>query len=188
MEMFPPVQPDLPRKRTLRKAFLDLGQSLAFGVVLALVLQLVVQPTIVFGQSMEPSLHENERVIVDKVSYRISLPSRGDIVIFPVAGEPLPLIKRVIGLPGDIVQVQDGKVWVNGAVLDEPYASGPTEGNTQAVQVPEGAIFVMGDNRKFGGSLDSRRLGPIALDKIIGRASLAFWPPANWGKLPGLVH
>ena len=178
--------PESPRPSTLWKEVVELGQSLLLGLVLALVLQTFIQPTIVYGQSMEPNLHDNERVILDKVSYRIGLPARGDIVVFPVEGEPLPLIKRVIGLPGDTVQVHDGRVLVNGFALNEPYVSGPTAGNTPAVHVPEGTVFVLGDNRAPGGSLDSRRLGPVPLTKLVGRARLAIWPPAVWGILPGL--
>jgi signal peptidase I len=183
MDTQPPVS---PRKSTLWKEMVELAQSLALGVVLALVLQLFVQPTVVYGQSMEPSLHDYERVIVDKVSYHIGLPSRGDIVVFPVEGEPLPLIKRVIGLPGEMVEVRNGQVFVNGVALREPYVSGPTEGNTPAVRVPEGTVYVMGDNRAPGGSLDSRRLGPIPLTKLVGRARLAYWPLADAGILRGI--
>ena len=175
-----------PRKRGLWNEIVELGQSILLGMALALALQIVIQPTLVYGQSMEPSLHDNERVIVDKVSYHIGLPSRGDIVVFPVESEPLPLIKRVIGLPGDAIEVRDGRVWVNGVALNEPYVSGPTAGNTPVVHVPEGSVFVMGDNRAPGGSLDSRRLGPIPLSQLVGRARLAIWPPAAWGILPGL--
>ena len=172
-----------PRKNQLWKEIVELGQSLILGALLALVLQIFIQPTIVYGQSMEPNLHENERVILDKVSYRIGEPSRGDIVVFPVKGEPLPLIKRVIGLPGETVEVRDGHVLVNGVALREPYVSGPTAGNTAPVRVPADTVFVMGDNRAPGGSLDSRRLGPIPLNKLVGRARLAYWPPSNLGIL-----
>jgi signal peptidase I len=180
------TQPPAPPSRSLWKEIVELAQSLLLGIVLALAIQVFIQPTIVYGQSMEPSLHDYERVIVDKVSYHIELPSRGDIVVFPVEGEPLPLIKRVIGLPGDTVQVRDGSVFVNGVALMEPYVSGPTAGNTPPVHVPAGSVFVMGDNRAPGGSLDSRRLGPIPLTKLIGRARLAYWPPSEAGILHGV--
>jgi signal peptidase I len=88
-------------------------------------------------------------------------------------------------LPGETVQVRNGHVLVNGIVLRERYASGPTVGNTSLVRVPMDAVFVMGDNRSPGGSLDSRRLGPIPLNKLIGRARLAFWPPSDWSILDG---
>jgi signal peptidase I len=182
----PPTEtpsPVEPRKNQLWKEIVELGQSLILGALLALALQVFIQPTIVYGQSMEPNLHENERVILDKVSYRISEPTRGDIVVFPVEGEPLPLIKRVIGLPGETVEVHDGHVLVNGIALREPYISGPTTGNMAPVRVPADAVFVMGDNRAPGGSLDSRRLGPIPLSKLVGRARLAYWPLTDVGIL-----
>ena len=177
------TQPAERRKNPLWEMIVELGQSLILGALLALVLQIFIQPTIVYGQSMEPNLHDNERVILDKVSYRIGEPARGDIVVFPVEGEPLPLIKRVIGLPGETVEIRDGRVLIDGVVLREPYASGPTFGNMAQVRVPPDTVFVMGDNRAPGGSLDSRRLGPIPLARIRGRARLAYWPPAAWGIL-----
>src|SRR5512136_311146 len=180
METRPPIE---PRKNRLWQEIVELGQSLILGVLLALVLQFFIQPTIVYGQSMEPNLHDNERVILDKVSYRIGEPAREDIVVFPVEGEPLPLIKRVIGLPGETVEIRDGRVLIDGVVLREPYASGPTFGSMGSVRVPPDTVFVMGDNRAPGGSLDSRRLGPIPFVKIRGRARLAYWPPAAWGIL-----
>ncbi len=179
-ETQPPVE---PRKNQLWKEIVELGQSLILGALLALVLQIFIQPTIVYGQSMEPNLHDRERVILDKVSYHIGTPARGDIVVFPVKGEPLPLIKRVIGLPGETVEVRDGRVLVNGVALREPYVSVPTVGNIAPVRVPADAVFVMGDNRAPGGSLDSRRLGPIPLSKLVGRARLAYWPLTDVGIL-----
>ena len=179
-ETQPPVE---PRKNQLWKEIVELGQSLILGALLALVLQIFIQPTIVYGQSMEPNLHDQERVILDKVAYHIGTPARGDIVVFPVKGEPLPLIKRVIGLPGETVEVRDGRVLVNGVALREPYVSVPTVGNIAPVRVPADAVFVMGDNRAPGGSLDSRRLGPIPLSKLVGRARLAYWPLTDVGIL-----
>ncbi len=178
--------PQSPRSSALWREVVELGQSLLLGLVLALVLQIFIQPTVVYGQSMEPNLHDHERVILEKVSYRIGTPARGDIVVFPIEGEPLPLIKRVIGLPGETVEVRNGQVLMDGAALHEPYASGPTAGNTPPVLIPEGSVFVMGDNRAWGGSLDSRRLGPIPLTKLIGRATLAYWPPIHMGILRGI--
>ena len=108
------IQPAEPRKNSLRETIVELGQSLILGALLAMVLQIFIQPTIVYGQSMEPNLHDQERVILDKVSYRIGEPARGDIVVFPVEGEPLPLIKRVIGLAGETVEIRNGQVLVDG--------------------------------------------------------------------------
>ena len=186
----PSTEPPSPvgsRKNQLWKEIVELGQSLILGIVLAMVLQIFIQPTIVYGQSMEPNLHDQERVILDKVAYHIGTPTRGDIVVFPVKGEPLPLIKRVVGLPGETVEVRGGRVLVNGVALKEPYVSGPTVGNMAPVLVPANTVFVMGDNRAPGSSLDSRRLGPIPLNKLVGRARLAYWPLADVGILNGSV-
>jgi signal peptidase I len=182
METSSPVEPS---KSSVWKEIVGLGQSLILGVLLAMALQIFIQPTIVYGQSMEPSLHDQERVILDKVSYRIGARARGDIVVFQVGGEPLPLIKRVIGLPGETVEIRDGRVVVNGVALREPYTSGPTPGRMNPVSVPPDMVFVMGDNRMAGSSLDSRRLGPIPLTNITGQARLAYWPPTEWGVFQG---
>lgn len=130
---------------------------------------------------MEPSLHENQRVIVDMLSYRFREPRRGEIIILEVPNRPSgpPLIKRVIGLPGDRVEIHDGHVYVNGRQLDEPYLDQVTSGHMPSQCVPEEHVFVLGDNR--GSSNDSRYFGMVPYENILGRAWLCYWPPKDAG-------
>ncbi len=137
------------------------------------------------GQSMEPNLHDGEYVLIDKVSYMLRTPERGDVVVFVRPGER-DYIKRVIGLPGDTVEVRSGQVIVNGVTLDEPYLQQPTNSNYPARMVEPGHYFVMGDNRN--NSSDSRSFGPIASNSIVGRAWLVYWPPADWSTVPHYTY
>lgn len=133
--------------------------------------------------SMQGTLYEGQRLIEDKLSYRFSDPSRGDIVILDGPEYEQRLIKRLIGVPGDIIDIKDGRLYVNGELQEEPYVKGMTYAAGLAVPytVPEGHVFVMGDNRER--STDSRQLGPIALTSIEGKAVLRVWPPKDIGKV-----
>jgi signal peptidase I len=142
---------------------------------------LLAQPRVVHGQSMEPSLHNNQRVIVDVVSYRFRSPRYGEIVILRLSdrtGGP-PLIKRVIGLPGDLIEIRDGAVYLNGRHLDEPYLDQMTPGTLAPQVVPADHLFVLGDNRSS--SNDSRYFGVVPVRNIRGRAWLCYWPVENVG-------
>ncbi len=134
------------------------------------------------GASMEPNLHDSEYVLIDKVSYRLHAPERGDIIVFERQGNERDYIKRIIGLPGDTVQISGGRVLVNGIALDEPYLNQATHTDIPAWQVEEGRYFVMGDNRN--NSSDSRAFGSIPLKDIVGRAWLVYWPPSDWAAVP----
>lgn len=142
------------------------------------------------SESMVPTLEKGDRVLVNKLSYQLHDVNRGDVVVFErppnltaAPGDPEDLIKRVIGLPGDTVQTKDGKVYVNGRELDEPYLPKGTitDNIDQPIDIPKGHIWVMGDNR--GNSQDSRVFGPVAEDTIVGRAFLLMWPPGRIGSL-----
>jgi signal peptidase I len=147
------------------------------ALLIALLINVFVgQATRVEGQSMEPNLHSEQRLVVEKLSYRFHGPQRFDIVVLkmPSQGEEL-LIKRVIGLPGETVEVQDGQVYVNGNLLAEPYTDQTTHpGRNGKVTVPPLHIYVMGDNRDR--SNDSRSFGPVPIDNVVGRAWLSYWP------------
>jgi signal peptidase I len=146
------------------------------AVLIALMIHLfLAQATRVYGQSMQPGLHTNERLVVEKLSYRFHGPRRGDVVVLhdPSGGSEL-LIKRVIGLPGERVTIADGHVFVDGVALQEPYLDQKTSGNGSSWLVPPLRVFVMGDNRQA--SRDSRSFGTVPLDEIVGRALFRYWP------------
>ena len=182
-----------------------LQSSLEWAAVVigALVVALVVK-TFLFqafyipSASMEPTLEKGDRVLVNKVSYDLHDVNRGDIVVFELDDEDVgddgikDLIKRVIGLPGDVIESRDGVVYVNDRALDEPYlAAGmitgdPEDSRNPAIErqtVPDGHVFVLGDNRS--NSADSRYpyRGPIPIDTIVGRAFVLVWPPGDLGGL-----
>jgi signal peptidase I len=160
----------------------EILQTVLIAVGLFLVVNLVTARIRVEGNSMEPSLHDGEFVVVNRMSLLWQDPIRGDIVVFHF---PLDrdrrYIKRVIGLPGDVVTIHDGEVHVNDALLFEPYvAAAPTYSGEWTVG--EGEVFVLGDNRNF--SSDSQNWGNLDLEDIIGKAVLVYWPPAEIGLIP----
>ncbi len=170
----------------------EVVETLVLTLIIFLVIQtFVAQPYRVEQQSMERTLEPDQYVLVDKLSPRWDDYSRGDIVVFDpppewVADSPsTPFIKRVIGLPGDVVEVKDGGVYVKGTRLDEPYIydGQPTTATDEPARwvVPAGELFVMGDHR--GASADSRAFGPISRDRVIGRAWLRYWPLDTLGVL-----
>ena len=131
------------------------------------------------GTSMEPTMHPNQYVLVDKITYRLGDPQRGDVIVFnyPLATER-DFIKRIIGLPGESVSVQGGLVYVDGQPLDEPYVSAPPGYENTWVLGPS-QYFVLGDNRNS--SSDSHNWGPLDRQYFIGRAVFVYWPPGGWG-------
>lgn len=146
-----------------------------------------MQPHQVSGLSMEPNLHTSDYVLTDKVSYRLGTPQRGDVVVFHAppaahcpAGTGCDYIKRVIGLPGEIVEVKDNGIYVNGSKLSEPYIPETTKTMAnaftadRAVTLGPDEYFVVGDNRE--NSSDSRSWGPITSKNIVGRAFFRYWP------------
>jgi signal peptidase I len=162
---------------------LGLVQALAIAVVVSVVLNLfVVQVTEVRQLSMEPTLLQADRVLVSKVDYRLGSPQRGDIVVFNPTGAGtdvgIPFVKRVVAVAGDVVDLRDGQLLVNGVPADFPEAHGPTVPENPAYQspltVPEGSFFALGDNRLS--SSDSRQFGPQAMREIIGKVVARFWP------------
>jgi signal peptidase I len=174
-----------PRSRLL-DSIIEIGVTIVLAVGLYLVIQNFLVGTYRVEQvSMEPSLMPGQHLLVDKLTPRFDSYSRGDIVVFHAPGtapDSIPYIKRVIGVGGDHIALKDGHVVVNGVQLDEPYLSddGQDHGATLPLDagtswdVPAGDIFVMGDHRAR--SVDSRSFGPVAVDQVIGRAWLRFWP------------
>jgi signal peptidase I len=151
-------------------------------VIVLLVNVFIAQATRVEGQSMEPNLHDHQRVIIEKVTYHFRSPERGEIVVLrPPQRQVAPLIKRVVALPGETIEIHDGHVYINGVLLQEPYLAQQTRGTLPPTLVPEEHVFVMGDNR--GSSNDSRAFGAIAFEDVIGKAWVRYWPVADIGVL-----
>jgi signal peptidase I len=167
----------------------EILETIVPAVLIALLINLfLAQATRVYGQSMEPNLHTNQRLIVEKLSYNRYLrqylglegPQQSDVVVINLGSQGNELlIKRIIGLPGDVVEIHDSQVFVNGTPLAEPYLGGITPGYYGPVTVPPLHIFVLGDNRNF--SNDSRNFGTVPLEDVVGRAWFSYWPADQIG-------
>ncbi len=169
------------------KAFFDWALVVIIALVVALgVRTFLFAHFVVEGSSMYSTLESGDRVFVNKVSYRLHDPNRGDVVVLQeIRGTAeRDLIKRVIAVGGEEVEIRSCEVRIGGQLLVEPYLDptvvtpGNCGGDFGPILVPEGTVFVMGDNR--AGSQDSRTLGPVLLDDIVGRAFVVFWPRSNW--------
>lgn len=179
------------RTRSIIEWVVVIGGAL---VVALLIKAFLVQAFYIPSESMVPTLEVGDRVLVNKLSYRLHDVNRGDLVVFErPEGETDPdvkdLIKRVVGLPGDQLVIKDNAVYINGDRLDEGYLPDGTvtkQGRRDCLDdspcvVPEDSVWVMGDNREH--SFDSRYFGPIEQDTIVGRAFLRIWPLGSFGFL-----
>jgi signal peptidase I len=160
-------------------------RDIVLALLLALAISLLIRPTIVKEISMLPSLEEENYLMISKQAYRFGDVARDDIIVFhsdmmDEEGKEKLLIKRIIGIPGDVLTITNGRVYRNGYRIQEPYIMGGIEGETSGELynyiVPEGFVFVMGDNREV--SLDSRaeEVGPIRISDIIGKAFFRLYP------------
>ena len=180
-----------------RGCLVELVETVVLTIVIFFVVQhFIAQPYQIMQVSMEHSLEPGQYVLVDKISPLVSDYKRGDVIVFePPAGvneggQNIPFIKRVIGIPGDVVEIHDDAVWVNGVKLVEPYIydGQPTTplSSTSRWVVPAGDLFVLGDHREA--SQDSRVFGPIARSSVIGRAWLRYWPLAKLGFVGSVTY
>jgi len=208
--------PPAPGRRDGRRSPKTLVREVAETLLLALVIFLSVRTVGVAyevdGESMAPNLHDHQRLFVARAAYAhldfqdllnllpgedragerlwypFDPPERGDIVVFdpPVNDADEPYVKRVIGLPGDRITFWDGRVRVNGEVLEEPYVEGDVtfceEDDECGATVEEGEVFVLGDNREH--SRDSRAFGPVPVERIVGKAVVSLWPLDDAGRVP----
>jgi len=184
--------------RSARRTILEWGMVLIGALALALIVRaFLFQAFYIPSPSMEPTLSSGDRILVNKVSYRLHDVNRGDLVVFhprPESGVGADdLIKRVIALPGETVTTNGGRVLIDGGLLIEPYLPVPdgtaafgmvpwcADQASAACRVPDGHVFVMGDNR--GNSRDSRYFGPVPVDSIVGRAFVRVWPLGGLDRL-----
>lgn len=194
----------------MKSAVRDVLETLLLTVLIFLIVRSVVQNFKVEGRSMEPTLHNGQYLLINKATYwrldgnllgklnpgaeassdsavpashyLFSPPERGDIIVFRYPKEPSrDFIKRVIGVPGDMVEIKNGVVYVNGKPLHEDYTADPPSYFQPAERVPEGNYFVLGDNRN--NSSDSHVWGLVPEENIIGKAWFSYWPPDSWGSV-----
>jgi signal peptidase I len=177
------LEPQLSaQEKTDWKRFLiDLFETVGLAFILFLVINTVSARVRVDGFSMLPTLHDGEFVLVNKMAYQWGTPTRGDIIVFrSTTTNDLDLIKRIIGVPGDKIVIQNGQVMINGQTVNEPYINAVPNYPGQW-QVPDGYLFVLGDNRND--SSDSHAWGYLPEKNVIGKAMLIYWPPPEWAMI-----
>lgn len=155
--------------------------TLALFIIMSMLNIFVFNISTVKGMSMQPTLWEGEKLIINKISMSFTGPKRGEVIVLhdPSMGKGRKdyLVKRVIGIPGDTVEVRDHNVYVNGKMIEEPYIDTPMEDSDFApVTVENDSYFVLGDNRHAGASKDSRYFGSVPQERIVGKAVYIWWP------------
>jgi len=163
--------------------------TLILAIIIFVGLQAAIGSRIIPSSSMEPTLIIGERLITSKVSYAFHEPERGDIIVFHPPDQPedsTPYIKRIIGLPGESLEIEDGIVYIHQGdevyPLDEPYTMEPTIRDYEGEIIPENEYFVLGDNRNVSG--DSRTGWTVPRENIISKGWVVIWPPSKWGFVP----
>jgi signal peptidase I len=169
----------------------EVGETILLTLIIFLLIQTVIRNFRVVGTSMVDNLHNGQYLIIDKLSYNplidnifgVGGPQRGDVIVFEPPNRPgEDYVKRIIGLPGETVEVRNGQVFIDGQPLAEPFVPGPMSYTMRPQVVPEGMVFVLGDNRN--NSNDSHNWGSLPIKNIVGRAWLSYWPPESWGTIP----
>lgn len=175
--------------------FWEFIEAFVFAAAIFVVAYLVLfQPNQVKGSSMFPNFKDGEYIFTDKISYRMGLPNRGDVVVFrSPKNSDIDFIKRIIGLPGDRVKISGGKVYLNGEIVDESHYLDPSVytgpeaylAEDQEITLADGYYFVLGDNRPH--SSDSRDFGPVTTAEMVGKVFFRYWPVDRLGKIdPGV--
>lgn len=153
----------------------EIVQIVLPAIILALTIHLfLAQATIVYGFSMQPNLRPEERLVIEKISYQFHSPQRHDIVVLDLPNMPELLIKRIVGLPGETVEIRRGVLYIDGVPLEETFDHSRSGTTLPPMTLPPMTYFVLGDNR--ANSNDSRSFGPVKRSSIIGRAWLRYWP------------
>lgn len=166
------------RSRVVR-FIVDVAETLILSILLFVGINAISARIRVDGHSMEPTLQSGEFVIVNKLAYKFGSPGSGDVIVFHYPRDPdQEYIKRIIGLPGEKVKINNGTVLVNEQPIDEPYIAAPPNYQSEW-DVPANSLFVLGDNRN--NSSDSHNWGPVPMEYVIGKALVVYWPPEKWG-------
>jgi len=168
----------------MKLTILEIVGTLVLALLIFLGVHFTLESRQVDGSCMEPNLYTGQRVLVCKAAYWFGDPHRGDVIVFRKPGEPeRVLIKRIIGMPGDRLEIQDGQVYIGDELLEEPYIKESTSSDYSSIEIPMGHYFVMGDNRDY--SSDSRSWGTMPRENIIGKAWLCYWPLSDWHLVSG---
>ena len=181
--------PEKKRRPYWLSELLDWVRTLAVALVLVVLVNLFLfNLSKVEGHSMEPTLEPHEWLFINKIGYRLGHPERGDVVVLKDpstdAGRKEYLVKRIIGVPGDTIEIRGGQLYVNGVLEVEAYTDVQIEGEDYGpVDVEAGRYFIMGDNRHVGASKDSRLFGTVPVSLIKGQAEFVLWPVSKWDKL-----
>lgn len=163
------------RPSVLTRFLIDVARG---GLAILALHLFVLQISVVRGHSMEPSLLDGDRLVVDRIAYAVSEVARFDVVVLRYPADPsVDFVKRVVGLPGDRVALSDGRLYLNGVVAEEAFLHVPDHASMQETVVPEGSYFVLGDNRPI--SCDSREFGLVPATHMKGKVRVRFWPPAR---------
>ena len=168
-----------------RSVLREVLETVLLTIILFAVINAVTGRSQVNGSSMEETLHDGQYLIISKLAYWIHPPQRGDIIVLKPPNNPgEDYIKRIVGLPGERVEMRDGAVWIDGIVLEEPYVSSVPRYEKQWT-LQDGEYLVLGDNRED--SDDSHTWGALPTDNIVGKAWLTYWPPEQWGPVAHYV-
>ncbi len=194
-----PTQESAPTRQSWKQVLREIMETIGLAIVLFLVINIISARVRVEGSSMVPTLTNGEYVLISRLSYTLGDYRRGDIIVFRPPMYPdasfwqrmfgLPsfdnkyedYIKRIIGLPGETVRINNGKVYINGVLLIEPYIAAPPDYSNEWV-VPEGQLFVLGDNRN--NSADSHAWGTLPEANVLGKALVVYWPIADFMIIP----
>ena len=179
-----PLRPSGGEQVSLSRAFggrsllREILETILLTAIIFLALNTATGRFQVRGSSMEPTLHDGQYLIISKLIYWIHPPERGDVIVFhPPSNLTEDYIKRIVGLPGEQVEIRDGAVWVDGALLEEPYIANPGFYSGEW-GLGDGEYFVLGDNRR--NSSDSHSWGVFPQENIVGKSWLCYWPPEEW--------
>ena len=173
---------EVNQTKSVKSSIIEWIKVFGLAIILAFVITLFIKPTLVRGDSMLPTLHENDYLIINKIGYKVGEPKNGDVIVFKSDleqndGTNKDLVKRIIGIEGDRIIIKDGKVYVNDKLLNETYLSQgmDTKGDIDLV-IPQGKLFVLGDNREV--SLDSRyeQVGLVDISDVEGKVLIRLYP------------